>query len=138
MHVKTKLLRAQTPEVDRADLLMSNLNFLDERSALEALSGDRQLLSELAVIFTEDVPSMLQELEEATVRQDTETACRIVHSLRGLCSTFFAADVVNLAFRLEHDVKSDNLESLRQGGIDELKCSIENLVKELRASGYVA
>jgi HPt (histidine-containing phosphotransfer) domain-containing protein len=117
--------------------VMSNQNLLDEKAALEALSGDRQLLGELAVMFVEDVPGMLDELEEAADRQDIATACRIIHSLRGLCSTFFATDVVNLAFRLEHDVKSDNLESLRQGGIDDLKRSIDNLLKELRASGYV-
>lgn len=117
---------------------MNNLNLLDEKAALEALSGDRQLLRELAVMFTEDVPSMLQELEEASNRQDVESACRIIHSLRGLCSTFFATDLVSLAFRLEHDVKIDKLESLRKGGIDELRCSIDNLMKELRTTGYVA
>jgi HPt (histidine-containing phosphotransfer) domain-containing protein len=116
---------------------MNYVKLLDEKAALEALSGDRQLLRELAVMFTEDAPAMLQELEEAADRQDTETACRIVHSLRGLCSTFFAKDVVNLVLRIEHDVKSDNLETLRQRGIDDLKCSIENLMNELRASGYV-
>ncbi len=89
---------------------MSSQNLIDERAALEALSGDRQLLSELAVMFVEDVPAMLHDLEESTDRQDLELACRTIHSLRGLSSTFYASELVELASRLEHVVKSANFE----------------------------
>ena len=116
---------------------MSSQNLIDEKAALEALSGDRQLLSELAVMFVEDVPGMLQALEESIDHRDLELACRTIHSLRGLSSTFYASELVELASRLEHDVKSANFESLRNGGIDALKRSIAVLIQELRDSGYV-
>ena len=124
-------------EVFWAKIGMSSHNLIDESAALEALSGDRKLLSELAVMFVEDVPGMLYELEEAIDRQDFDVACRTIHSLRGLSSTFYANDLVELAGRLEHDVKSAKFDSLRYGGIDALKRSIANLVQELRDSGYV-
>lgn len=117
---------------------MSTQNLIDEKAALEALNGDRQLLRELAVMFVEDVPTLLQELEEAANRQDLITTCRAIHSLRGLSSTFYASDIVELAGRLEQEAKSENLASLRNGGIDALKRSIDFLVQELRDSGYVA
>jgi len=117
---------------------MTTQNLIDEKAALEALNGDRQLLSELAVIFVEDVPAILQELEAAADQQDFATACRKVHSLRGLSSTFYATEIVDLASRLEQDVKSENLDSLRNGGINALKRSIDFLVQELRDSGYVS
>ncbi len=116
---------------------MSTQHLIDEKAALDALNGDRQLLSELAVMFVEDVPTILQELEAATDRQDLATASRTIHSLRGLSSTFYATDIVALASRLEHDVKCENLDSLRNGGIDSLKRSVDFLVRELRESGYV-
>jgi two-component system, sensor histidine kinase and response regulator len=109
---------------------------IDEKAALEALNGDRQLLSELAVMFVEDAPAILQELQTAVDRQDRETAHRSIHSLRGLSSTFFANDVVELAGRLEQDVKSENLDSLINGGFLALKRSIDGLVKALQESGY--
>jgi len=121
----------------RAKQVMSTQNLIDEKAALEALNGDRQLLSELAVIFVEDVPTILQELEAAADQKDFATACRKIHSLRGLSSTFYATDIVDLASRLEQDVKCENLESLRNGGIIALKRSINFLVQELRDSGYV-
>lgn len=117
---------------------MSTQNLIDEKAALEALNGDRQLLRELAVMFVEDAPTIMEELEAAASRQDVVTTCRTIHSLRGLSSTFYATDVVDLAGRLEQDAKHANLESLRNGGINELKRSINDLVKELRDSGYVS
>ena len=109
---------------------------IDEKAALEALNGDRQLLSELAIMFVEDAPAILEELQTAVDSQDQATAHRSIHSLRGLSSTFFAVEVVELAGRLEQDVKSQSLESLRNGGFIALKCSIESLVKKLKESGY--
>ena len=109
---------------------------IDEKAALEALNGDRQLLGELAVMFAEDAPAILNELQAAVDCQDAVTAHRSIHSLRGLSSTFFAADIVELAGRLEQDVKGESLESLRNGGLLALKRSIHSLVKELQESGY--
>lgn len=109
---------------------------IDEKAALEALNGDRRLLGELAVMFVEDAPVILQELQAAVDRQDRESAHRSIHSLRGLSSTFFAHDVVELAWRLEQDVKSENLDSLSNGGFVALKRSINDLVKALQESGY--
>ncbi len=117
---------------------MSTQHLIDEKAALSALNGDRQLLSELAVMFVEDVPNILQELQSAADREDVATACRTIHSLRGLSSTFYATDIVDLASRLEQDVKCENLDSLRNGGFDSLKRSIGYLVQELRESGYIA
>ncbi len=117
---------------------MSMQNLIDERAALEALNGDRQLLSELAVMFVEDAPNLLQELEAATERRDFETAARTIHSLRGLSSTFYAANIVDLASRLENDVKNASFDSLYAGGFHELSSSIQCLAQALREAGYVA
>jgi HPt (histidine-containing phosphotransfer) domain-containing protein len=109
---------------------------IDEKAALEALNGDRQLLGELATMFVEDAPTLLQALQSALDCQDQVTAHRTIHSLRGLSSTFFAVEIVELAGRLEQDVKSGNFESLRNGGLLALKHSIDHLLKELQESGY--
>jgi two-component system, sensor histidine kinase and response regulator len=116
---------------------MNSQNLFDETAALESLSGDRRLLGELAVMFVEDAPTLLQELEQATERRDLGTACRTIHSVRGLIATFYSTGLVNLASRLEHDAKSGNLDSIRNRGLSELKCSIDELVQALRESGYV-
>ncbi len=110
---------------------------IDEKSALDALNGDRQLLSELALIFVEDTPDLLENLQNAIAKRDFRTACRTIHGLRGLVSTFYADEVTSLASKLEHDLQRGSVELVENGEMDELKASLAKLVQELRDSGYV-
>ena len=110
---------------------------IDEKSALDALSGDRQLLSELATIFVEDTPGLLEMLQEAVDKRDFQIACRTVHGLRGLVSTFYADKVTSLASKLENELQRGSLELVENGGMDELRASVANLTQELRDTGYV-
>lgn len=116
--------------------MSSMLHLIDEQSALDALSGDRQLLSEVATIFVEDVPKLLENLEKAVTSRDFDTACRTMHGLRGLASALYSKALTDLTYQLEQDLKVGSAKSLEKGGLSELKCSTENLTKELRDAGY--
>lgn len=110
---------------------------IDEGAALDALSGDRQLLCQLAEIFVEDAPIILKDLDSAVATNNLELARRLVHSLKGLSSTFFAKSSTQLASRLEAELQRGSAESLHNGGPEQLKHSIESLIQELRNAGYV-
>lgn len=113
-----------------------NQNLIDEQLALRALSGDRKLLRELATMFVEDAPLLLEDLEQAIDRRDLATAQRAIHSLRGLSLTFYANEVINLAVRLEEDLKCEKVDSPQCEGIQGLKSSVASLIEELRNVGY--
>lgn len=109
----------------------------DEKSALEALDGERELLSQLATMFVEDAPILLKELEDAVASSDAVAARQATHSIKGLVATFFAAPVVELAHRLEQVAADGRLDEFSGGGCSDLRRGVESLGQELRAHGLV-
>lgn len=111
---------------------------IDEASALAALNGDRQLLCELAQIFVEDTPALLDEVEAAVNEERIDVARRLVHSLRGLSSTFYASPTTEIARRLEEAASQGQVDVLRNGGVQRLKAAFNDLVEQLRINGWAS
>ena len=118
--------------------MKSQSTTIDEASALAALNGDRQLLSELAQIFVEDTPALLDEVETALSEDRIDVARRLVHSLRGLSSTFFASPTTEIAKRLEEAASQGQIEVLRNGGMQRLKSAFNELADQLRMNGWAS
>ena len=70
---------------------------LDLDAALKRLGGDRNILVELAKMFAEDSPGLLDAIEQGIQQGRCSEAGRAAHSLRGLAANFSAA---RLMFRL--------------------------------------
>lgn len=79
----------------------STMAVLDRAAALRRLGGDETLLKELAQIFIDDVPGLLQELSAALDDHSSEAAERIAHSIKGLAANFGAEDCVSRAQAIE-------------------------------------
>ena len=116
----------------------TEMTTIDEAAALAALNGDRQLLCELAQIFVEDTPALLEEVEVALRQDQVDVARRLVHSLRGLSSTFFASPTTEIAKQLEEAASKGQINALRDGGLDRLKHAFHDLVEQLRISGLAS
>ncbi len=108
---------------------------IDEAAALAALNGDRKLLCELAQICVEDTPELLREIDEAVAANQIDVARRLIHSLRGLSSTFFASPTTELARRLEEAASQGRVDLIRNGGVEQLRNSLLDLISELRMIG---
>ena len=111
---------------------------MDEEAALNALAGNRELLCDLAEMFREDAPQLLDALDATIANEDSIEARRAVHSLKGCAATFFAQPTVELAQRLEGEVASGHLDGLRDGGTDTLRQSVMRLIAELKTRGLTA
>ncbi len=108
---------------------------IDEVAALAALNGDRQLLCELAQIFVEDTPMLLEQIDMALETDRVDVARRLVHSLRGLSSTFYATPSTEIAKQLEEAASKGQIEVLRNGGVERLKITFHELGERLRIAG---
>lgn len=111
---------------------------IDEERALLALDGNRHLLMELAIMFREDVPQILQELNAAIGNENATQTQSAVHSLKGLASTFYAKPTVDLAQRLEDSAAHGKLEIFREGELEKLEKSIQSVIQEFVERGWVA
>ncbi len=112
--------------------MTTNAGTIDLNAALDALDGNVQLLRELAVIYIEDTPQVIEELDTAIQEGDDQVARRAVHSLKGLSSTFFSEDTTNLAGRLEERIANHGVTAIKEAEIDELKSNIRRLSETLK------
>ncbi|MGH7935928.1 MAG: Hpt domain-containing protein, partial [Chthoniobacterales bacterium] len=83
-------MNAQTPE-----------NALDRQLALSRVGGDKQLLQEIAVLFIEECPRAVGQIQEAVARGDAAKLENAAHALKGSVANFGARNAVEAAFRLE-------------------------------------
>ena len=108
---------------------------VDEQAALDALDGSRTLLHDLAEIFCEDAPVVLDELRMAIEADDSGGARRAAHSIKGLAATFYAKPTMELAQRVEAVAAEGNIGDLRANDFRQLSILIDSLIVELRERG---
>ncbi len=77
--------------------------------ALAAVDGDRNLLRELAAIFAEDSPRMVETLRGAIDSASAKTVADAAHALKGAVGVFGADEAVALAYDLEKQGRSGDL-----------------------------
>jgi HPt (histidine-containing phosphotransfer) domain-containing protein len=77
--------------------------------ALRHTGGDRELLGQMAGIFLDTLPSMVDQLRRAVAQRQTATVRRLAHSLKGSCGYFAVDDAWNVAFALEQTPDDDDV-----------------------------
>ena len=81
----------------------------DAKQALERLSGNRDLLAELIILFEAEGPKILAEAQAALASHDGKTLERAAHSIKGAAGYFFAGEVVATARELELQARKSDL-----------------------------
>ena len=76
-------------------------NKLDLKIALSHVDGDRQLLAELAELFLQDYPRLLEEMRQAILKLDFPVLERAAHTLKGRMAFFGIESVRAIALELE-------------------------------------
>jgi HPt (histidine-containing phosphotransfer) domain-containing protein len=73
------------------------------------LSGNRDLLAELIILFEAEGPKILAEAQAALASHDGKTLERAAHSIKGAAGYFFAGEVVATARELELQARKSDL-----------------------------
>jgi HPt (histidine-containing phosphotransfer) domain-containing protein len=81
----------------------------DREAALENVGGDAELLAELAVIFAEEYPPLIDAVCAGIATGDGEQVQRTAHSIKGAVSPFAAQAAYDAALRLENMGTDANL-----------------------------
>lgn len=74
---------------------------LDRHEALSRVGGDIELLREIALLFMDECPRALAEIQGAIEQGDALKLENTAHSLKGSVANFGARAAVEAAFRLE-------------------------------------
>jgi PAS domain S-box-containing protein len=113
-------------KVDAADELVHELDAMDEKTLIESFNGNRMLLREVIDTFVEDCPRMMEEVNAATRAGDPARLQAAAHKLKGAVGLFTAADVFELARKLEGAGRAGDL-----AGVGELSAAVETGIVRL-------
>lgn len=100
---------------------------LNRAVALERVGGDEQLLQEVALLFLDDYPKVLEDIHTAIQAKNPQALERAAHTLKGSVANFGAEDVVEAAFVLESMGRSGDLAKAM-----ECYLRLDTLLKRLR------
>jgi PAS domain S-box-containing protein len=103
------------------------------RSALLRLDGDTALLLELAQLFIDDGPQLMQTLVEAIEHDDLAGSQRAVHSLQGVLVNFGAQRAISQAERLSASLHEPAQAAQWRAQAAELGAAVEEVYVALHA-----
>jgi PAS domain S-box-containing protein len=86
---------------------------MDLTAALERMDGDLALLREVAVLFLETCPGLLDQIRGALAGGNTRAAAQLAHALRGSVSNFSAPGVYEAAVHLHAVADQGNLDGAK-------------------------
>lgn len=106
-----ELARAIEDVQSRLPDIMDSRELLDTETVLESLDGDSGLLMELYRIFIRTAPQRLEEIASRIAEEDTVSAVRAAHSLKGNAATIGATRLHARIARLHEALVDGDLES---------------------------
>jgi HPt (histidine-containing phosphotransfer) domain-containing protein len=87
---------------------------MDRMLALARVGGDAELLKEIAQLFLDDYPHLLDELHTALACGDARGVERTAHGLKGSVSNFGAPAAVEAARTIEALGRAQQLQEVSQ------------------------
>jgi len=87
---------------------------LDRAVALSRVGGDAELLQEIAQLFLDEYPRVLDQLRDALSRGDARAIERTAHGLKGSVSNFGAPAAVEAARMIEAMGRAQQVEEVGQ------------------------
>jgi len=96
-----------------ADHSLNAVEVLDEAGILAVVSGNADLLRELAELFLEDSPQRLLEIRKALDSGNLDSLQRAAHTLKGSASSLCGKRAAELALRIEEMADTRDLPAAR-------------------------
>jgi HPt (histidine-containing phosphotransfer) domain-containing protein len=113
---------------------VSSSGVCDLDAVLNALEGDRELLSGMIKVFLKESPALLERTRDALAARDAVAVERSAHTIRGALANFAARQACATARRLQESAGQADWESALTAHA-ELEEQIHDVVRVLTAFG---
>ncbi len=110
---RRKTLSADSPRPRETPDKSSAGEVMDLSLALERFDGDEALLREVAGLFLETYPGLLEQIRVALAAGDTQAAAQLAHTLKGSVSNFSAPEAFEAAANLNAVAAQGNLDGAK-------------------------
>jgi HPt (histidine-containing phosphotransfer) domain-containing protein len=122
-----------------AEIASANVSeeILDINGALGRMEGDRELLEEVARLFLNECPKMLDGIRQASAAQDARVFERLAHTVKGSSANIGARALSQVAAEMEKQARSGDLHrASRQierlaAEMDRLRSEIDSLFRKV-------
>ncbi len=104
-------------------------NVIDREALLERVGGDVEFLQEIARLFLDDCPRMVEQLRSACARGDAQAVQHVAHTLKGCVANFGAQPACDAAFQVERLGRAGDL-----SGAPEACAALEQELDRFRAA----
>ncbi|HXO89052.1 MAG TPA: response regulator [Candidatus Acidoferrales bacterium] len=98
-----------TPSPTPVDNVRSGLPGIDLTLALERVEGDRELFDDIAQLFAQECPGLIESIRRAHAAGDLPLLERLAHTLRGAASNVAAMRVTEAALALETQARNGQM-----------------------------
>jgi hypothetical protein len=105
---------------------------LDLNVALAHVDGDSQLLSELAAIFVQDYPRIMEDARQSILQDDHSGLERAAHTLKGRLAFFGIVKLRDQLSGLEMMGRDGDLTGAREA-LAEIEMNMRSLLSEFEA-----
>jgi HPt (histidine-containing phosphotransfer) domain-containing protein len=100
--------------------------------ALSHVDGDMQLLAELAALFVQDYPRLMEEIRSSISTADSSTLERAAHTMKGRLAFFGIQKARELAMELETLGRTQALTHAAQS-LAKIEAEMESILPEFEA-----
>jgi two-component system, sensor histidine kinase and response regulator len=116
--------------------MQNDILVLNRALALSRVGGDEDLLREIASLFLDDYPQLVEKIQAALEANDAHGLERASHSLKGSVANFGAEPAYQAALELERIGRSNDMSQAR-AAYQRLDESLKSLRPELTALASV-
>ncbi len=99
----------------------------------EFVGEDQEQITSLVIIFLEDVPDMLENLNDSLKGSDMENIKFYAHKLKSSIDLFQIKDLYDLIRDLEDNAKTQNNEELISEQVETVNYVLESVMAELKS-----
>lgn len=110
---------------------MSSIQEFDLQRFLDLIDHDLELYESLLGVFSSDWPEVVKELKAAKQANDSESAQKFGHRLKGNLRNFYAEDLATRALKIEEMGRSGDLSEL-DACLSELELRMTSLEAQLK------
>ena len=110
---------------------MGSSDIINREELKERLDNDMELFVELVDVFVNDSDKLINNIDEAISKGDSESIGKTAHTLKGAVSNFSAVKAYESSLALEKIGKSGEIDKA-PGAFETVKKEIEILIKALQ------
>ncbi|MEX2530232.1 MAG: Hpt domain-containing protein [Gemmatimonadota bacterium] len=107
-------------------------DLFDRDAALRQAGDDDEILRELAEVFLEQAPELVDRIRTSASAGEPSELRRAAHTMKGSATVFAAAPVAEAALRVETLAREERMEEA-DAAVEALEPLVERLVGELRS-----